>query len=238
MSANLLENTATHPTNFVANNRQFLLMCPPKLYEVSYVINPWMQGNLGNSSRRRAVEQWEGLYAALSKLANISLVEPVAGSPDMVFTANAGLARNGVVAISSFYHPERQGEEPHFREWFREAGYRVVDLPRATPFEGEGDALFSVDESRLWVGYGPRTLEASHALCNRFGRMLRWWVCGWLIRASITWILASRLWKMGRCFTIRLRSMKRRCERLKSSIRERSALLCRRRMRWPSRAML
>lgn len=167
MSVNLLENTAIRPTNFVANDRQYLLMCPPKLYEVSYVINPWMQGNLGNSSRRRAAEQWESLYAALSKLANISLVDPVAGSPDMVFTANAGLARNGVVAISSFYHPERQGEEPHFRKWFREAGYRVVDLPRATPFEGEGDALFSVDGLRLWVGCGPRTLEASHRTLQR-----------------------------------------------------------------------
>ncbi len=50
----------------------------------------------------------------------------------MVFTANAGLARDGVVAISSFYHPERQGEEPHFRKWFHEAGYTVVDLPRDT----------------------------------------------------------------------------------------------------------
>src|ERR1700677_2112736 len=81
-----------------------LLMCQPKLYEVSYVINPWMKGNLGNSSRRRAVQQWGELYGVLSGLADIHLVEPMAGSPDMVFTANAGLAREGVVAISSFYH--------------------------------------------------------------------------------------------------------------------------------------
>lgn len=141
----------------------FLLMCAPKLYEVSYVINPWMQGNLGNSSRTRAMQQWENLYSILCDLADVRLVEPVAGSPDMVFTANAGLARDGVVAISSFYHPERQGEEKYFRRWFQEAGYEIVDLPRATPFEGEGDALFSADGSRLWVGYGPRTVEASHA---------------------------------------------------------------------------
>jgi ornithine--oxo-acid transaminase len=139
------------------------LMCSPTLYEVSYVINPWMQGNLGNSSRLRAMEQWEALYRAVSKIADVELVEPVAGSPDMVFTANAGLARDGVVAISSFYHPERQGEEEHFRRWFERAGYAVVDLPRETPFEGEGDALFSSDGTRLWVGYGTRTLESSHA---------------------------------------------------------------------------
>ncbi len=147
----------------VRGTTQHLLMCKPSLYEVSYVINPWMQGNLGNSSRLRAMQQWERLHEVLSGLAEVHLVEPVAGSPDMVFTANAGLAREGVVAISSFYHPERQDEERHFRRWFAEAGYEVVDTPRGTPFEGEGDALFSVDGERLWVGYGTRTLETSHA---------------------------------------------------------------------------
>ena len=39
----------------------------------------------------------------------------------------------------------------------------MVELPRETPFEGEGDALFSADGSRLWVGYGTRTAVASHA---------------------------------------------------------------------------
>jgi len=147
----------------IISKMQHLLMCKPSLYEVSYVINPWMQGNLGNSSRVRAMQQWERLHQVLSGLAEVHLVDPMAGSPDMVFTANAGLARDGVVAISSFYHPERQDEEQHFRRWFEEAGYRVVDTPRWTPFEGEGDALFSADGSRLWVGYGTRTLEASHA---------------------------------------------------------------------------
>jgi len=141
-----------------------LLMCMPELYEVSYVINPWMRGNLGNSSQLHAMQQWKVLYNALSPLANIHLIEQVAGSPDMVFTANAGLAREGIVAVSSFYHPERQEEEQHFRRWFAEAGYSVANLPRETPFEGEGDALFSPDGSRLWVGYGTRTLQASHVV--------------------------------------------------------------------------
>ena len=94
-------------------------MCPPKLYDVNYVINPWMDGNVHASSRTRAAEQWQRLYEAVSEIADVELVEPQPGSPDMVFTANAGLERNGIVAISSFFHPERQGEEPHFRRWFR-----------------------------------------------------------------------------------------------------------------------
>jgi ornithine--oxo-acid transaminase len=142
--------------------RATLLMCPPTLYDVDYVINPWMAGNVHTSSRTRAAEQWQHLYEAVSKIANVELIEPEPGSPDMVFTANAGLERNGIVAISSFFHPERQGEEPHFRRWFQQAGYTLIDTPRTTPFEGEGDALFATDGSCLWVGCGPRTAASSH----------------------------------------------------------------------------
>jgi N-dimethylarginine dimethylaminohydrolase len=143
-------------------SRVTFLMCPPTLYDVNYVINPWMAGNVHTSSRTRAAEQWQCLYEAVSKIANVELIEPEPGSPDMVFTANAGLERNGIVAMSSFFYPERQGEEPHFRRWLQKAGYTVIDTPRATPFEGEGDALFSTDGRCLWVGHGPRTAISSH----------------------------------------------------------------------------
>lgn len=138
------------------------LMCPPTFYDVNYIINPWMEGNVNQSSRRRATDQWNSLHGALEKVANVALVEPQPGSPDMVFAANAGLVRDGVAVLSSFYHPERQGEEPHFRRWFEDSGFAVCDLPRATPFEGEGDALFEADGSRLWAGHGPRTRQNSH----------------------------------------------------------------------------
>jgi N-dimethylarginine dimethylaminohydrolase len=156
-------------TTKVLLNKPFLLktpatflMCPPRLYDVNYVINPWMAGNIHASSRTRAAEQWQRLYEAVSKIAKVQLIQPEPGSPDMVFTANAGLERDGIVAISSFFHPERQGEEPHFRRWFREAGYTIIDIPRATPFEGEGDALFSGDGRCLWAGHGPRSAASSH----------------------------------------------------------------------------
>jgi ornithine--oxo-acid transaminase len=156
--------TAAIPTvtAALAATQATFLMCPPKLYDVNYVINPWMQGNVHASSQVRAAEQWQRLYEAVSAIADVELIEPQPGSPDMVFTANAGLERDGTVVISSFFHPERQGEEPHFRRWFREAGYTILDTPRSTPFEGEGDALFSTDGTRLWAGYGPRSLITSH----------------------------------------------------------------------------
>ena len=166
------------------------LMCPPKLYDVNYVINPWMQGNIHASSQARAAEQWQRLYEAVSNIASVELVEPQPGSPDMVFTANAGLERNGTVVISSFFHAERQDEEPHFRTWFREAGYTILDIPRSTPFEGEGDALFSIDGTRLWVGYGPRTAASSHqALRN-----------AWDIEVTPLHLIDPRFYHLDTCF--------------------------------------
>ncbi len=149
-------------TNLPFKSEASFLMCAPRLYDVDYVINPWMAGNVHAASRERAMEQWKALYEAVSQIASILLVDPRPGSPDMVFTANAGLLRGNEVAVSSFFHAERQGEEPHFREWFKANGYTIIDVARETPFEGEGDALFSEDGTRLWVGYGPRTLRVSH----------------------------------------------------------------------------
>ncbi len=156
-----LSSFGGHPPQSPYSQPTFL-MCPPKHYEVNYVINPWMAGNVHRSSREQATAQWEQLHSALRKMAQVLLVEPQPGSPDMVFTANAGLVRDGIVALSSFQHKERQGEEPHFRRWFSESGFAVRDIPRVTPFEGEGDALFEADGSRLWAGYGPRTRKDSH----------------------------------------------------------------------------
>jgi N-dimethylarginine dimethylaminohydrolase len=144
------------------NGQPTFLMCSPRHYEVNYVINPWMAGNVHRSSRQRATLQWEQLHSALRRIAQVHLVEPQPGSPDMVFTANAGLVRDGIVALSSFHHRERQGEEPHFRRWFSDSGFAVCDIPRVTPFEGEGDALIEPDGARLWAGHGLRTLEDSH----------------------------------------------------------------------------
>jgi ornithine--oxo-acid transaminase len=138
------------------------LMCPPELYDVNYVINPWMAGNVHRSSRQQAAAQWEQLHQALKHVSQVMLVDPKPSLPDMVFTANAGLVREGAVAISSFFHPERQGEESHFRKWFDDSGFRVCGMPLPTSFEGEGDALFEADGSRLWAGHGVRTAKSSH----------------------------------------------------------------------------
>jgi len=137
------------------------LMCAPRFFEVCYVINPWMEGNLGKVNKELAQQQWENLYGIVSGLASVSLIEPVAGLPDMVFTANAGLVKNKEVIVSSFRHAERQSEAQHFDKFFAAQGYRVLHLKESTIFEGAGDALFD-SQGKLWVGSGIRSV--SHAL--------------------------------------------------------------------------
>lgn len=139
-----------------------ILMCPPDHYDVDYVINPWMEGNVHKSSRDRAVEQWHKLYEVLNARAIVDLVDPAKGWPDMVFTANAGLVLGDKAVLSRFYHKERQGEEPYFKAWFEQNGFTVYELPKDLPFEGAGDALFDREGRWLWAGYGFRSELDSH----------------------------------------------------------------------------
>jgi lysine-ketoglutarate reductase/saccharopine dehydrogenase-like protein (TIGR00300 family) len=145
------------------NNAVRILMCAPHHYDVDYVINPWMEGNIHRSSREQAEAQWEQLYQVLKNYATIDLVEPQPGWPDMVFTANAGLILGKTVVLSRFFHPERQGEEPYFQQWFESQGYQVHTLPPGLPFEGAGDALLDRGGQWLWAGYGFRSELDSHA---------------------------------------------------------------------------
>ncbi len=139
-----------------------ILMCAPDHYDVDYVINPWMEGNIHKSSRDRAVEQWSKLNFVLNDLAQVDLVQGKPGVPDMVFTANAGLVLGDNVVLSRFYHPERQGEEPYFKQWFEDNGFQVFELPKDLPFEGAGDALLDREGRWLWAGYGFRSELDSH----------------------------------------------------------------------------
>jgi len=137
-------------------------MCAPDHYDVDYVINPWMEGNIHKSSRDRAVEQWQKLFYVLKEQAVVDLVQPQPGVPDMVFTANAGLVLGDTVVLSRFFHKERQGEEPFFKQWFESKGYTVHELPKDLPFEGAGDALLDREGRWLWAGYGFRSELDSH----------------------------------------------------------------------------
>ncbi len=146
------------------------LMCPPEYFDVSYIINPWMHGNVRKIDNALAKQQWRALYDILTDHATVRLVNPQPGSPDMVFTANAGLVSGRRFLASRFRYPERQYEEPYFADWFLDRGYEVMLMPRDVPFEGAGDALFDRAGKRLWFAYGHRSvLAAREAIESRLG---------------------------------------------------------------------
>ena len=154
----------------VARSRHVFLMCPPEYFTVAYIINPWMHGNLRKIDNAVAKQQWRALYDTLTDLATVRLVLPQPGSPDMVFTANAGLVRGQRFIVSRFRYPERQYEEPYFADWFMDRGYEVSLMPRDLPFEGAGDALFDRASSVLWMAHGHRSLSAAgEVLAARLG---------------------------------------------------------------------
>jgi N-dimethylarginine dimethylaminohydrolase len=133
-----------------------ILMCRPDHYGVQYEINPWMKIE-HQVDHARALKQWEGLHQAIQDCgAQIDLVSPINGWPDMVFTANAGMLHQGKVILPHFKHKERQGEVPYFKAWFVKAGFDVANGAATTPFfEGAGDALAAGET--LFAGYGFRT---------------------------------------------------------------------------------
>src|SRR5215471_11835772 len=144
------------------------LMCPPDLYDVDYVINPWMEGNVHKPNRKVASEQWEALRARLAETSDIEIIQPQRGLPDMVFTANAGVLTGDNVVLSRFLHRERQGEQEHFKRWFRAHDFTVFELPPDLPFEGAGDALLDRGGACLWAGYGFRSELDSHPLVTQW----------------------------------------------------------------------
>ena len=149
-------------------DRPRFLLCQPDFYQVDYVINVWMEGNVDRSSPERAAQQWRELARVLREHAEVELVSPEQGWPDMVFTANAGLVLGKNAVVSRFFHPERQGEEPFFKAWFEKAGFTVHELPEDLPFEGAGDALLDREGRWLWAGYGPRSELDAHPLLAKW----------------------------------------------------------------------
>ena len=165
-------------------------MCPPEYFNVAYIINPWMHGNLRKIDNAVAKQQWRSLYDVLTDRATVRLVLPQPGSPDMVFTANAGLVKGKRFIVSRFRYPERQAEEPYFGDWFMDRGYEVSLMPRDLPFEGAGDALFDRGADRLWMAHGHRSLSAAReVLAERLG-----------IEVVILKLMDQRFYHLDTCF--------------------------------------
>ncbi|MGH8992884.1 MAG: dimethylarginine dimethylaminohydrolase family protein [Acidimicrobiia bacterium] len=138
------------------------LVCPPSHFGVLYEINPWMHKEVAVDPDR-ARTQWEDMVANLESAGAVTVpMEAVAGLPDLVFTANAGLIHANRFVVSRFRHTERRAEARHDAEWFARAGYDVAELPveLGVCFEGAGDAL--PFRARLVAGYRFRSDFVTH----------------------------------------------------------------------------
>ena len=126
-------------------------MCPPDFYGIEYEINPWMSRSRA-SDFELSRQQWQALRTLLAELGTeISLMRPVPGLPDLVFTANAALMWRKQAILARFRHPARQPETAEDAGWFQQNGFETVTLPEELDFEGAGDALFCGET--LFGGY-------------------------------------------------------------------------------------
>jgi N-dimethylarginine dimethylaminohydrolase len=156
------------------------LMCAPKYFAVTYTINPWMDPiawacdaqNLTAQSRR----EWDLLRESLIACgAEVELVPPRPGMPDMVFTANAAVVLDGKALLARFRHPQRQSEQPAFAKAFRALHTRriidvVHELPPGLVLEGAGDCIWDRSRSLFWIGYGQRSdVAARGKVAELFG---------------------------------------------------------------------
>ena len=166
------------------------LMCAPEHFGVLYVINPWMDGQIGATTPIESTAQWERIFAAVSEVAKVSLMPSTPGLPDLVFTANAALVYGNTAVISRFLYPERQGEEAHAEAWFREQGFDVKVLPPGVYFEGAGDALFDRGQPLLWLAHGIRS--SADALP---------YISGWMdVEIQPLTLLRSSFYHLDTCF--------------------------------------
>jgi len=152
----------------MSNNKDKILMCPPDFFTVEYVINPWMAGNEDGLILERARQQWDSLCGAIAEYAEVVTMKPQPDLPDMVFTANAGVLYGNKAIASHFMPHERRAEEPHFKSWFRDNGFELLDLDEKIGFEGAGDCLHDRRGEWLWTGHGFRTEIEAHAEIQKY----------------------------------------------------------------------
>lgn len=149
-------------TTRVTTPRHYLL-CPPRYFQISYEINPWMDASRPVDPDR-ALQQWTALRDTYRDLGHrVEEIDPLPGLPDMVYAANGATVVDGLVYSARFRYRERAAEAPAYQKWFADHGY--VTHTAAQVNEGEGDLLLAGD--RILAGTGFRTERTAHAEVER-----------------------------------------------------------------------
>jgi N-dimethylarginine dimethylaminohydrolase len=154
------------------------LMVTPEHFTVEYVINPHMEGHIGNIDKAKAMQEWNQVRDAFVKSGvKIHNIKGAEGLPDMVFCANQSLPFIGSdgrkeVLMSIMHADQRKDEVAYIEQWYRQNGYMIhhLDGNAIKDFEGMGDAIWHTGKRLIWGGYGFRSsLDAYRMVNETFG---------------------------------------------------------------------
>ncbi|MDR9364754.1 MAG: arginine deiminase-related protein [Balneolaceae bacterium] len=142
-----------------------VLMVKPTYFDVEYVINPHMKGQIGDVDKMQAQNEWNHLAEGFKELGlNVEILEGKEGLPDMVFCANQSLpfiGREGTkkAVMGIMKTDQRKPEVEAIENWFRTQGYEILHLDenKIQTFEGMGDAIWHFKRQLLWGGHGFRS---------------------------------------------------------------------------------
>lgn len=163
--------TSAEQLNFTASEMQPMplpkkvLLVKPTHFSVQYVINPYMEGNIGEVDSLAAMSEWNHLKTAYEELGMETVVlNGERDYPDMVFCANQSLPNISAdgkkqVVMSEMHAQERMGEVSYIQKVYEDLDYEVISLKEKSirDFEGMGDALWHHKRRLIWGGYGYRS---------------------------------------------------------------------------------
>lgn len=152
-----------------------VLVVKPTYFDVEYVINPHMEGNIGYVDKIAAQNEWQHLKTAYEELGlSVHVIDGQRGYPDMVFCANQSMPNINAdgskqVIMSIMHAPERKGEVPYIEEFYKESSYEIfkLDESKFKDFEGMGDAIWHFKKGLLWGGYGFRSSKEVYEVVSK-----------------------------------------------------------------------
>jgi len=139
-----------------------VLFCDPQHFNIVDSKNPFMKPG-EPLDLKLARQQWESVKQTFTDAGfAVHVLASVADLEDMVFANNqifVGESREGKFIVPSrMRYASRQREVPHYVSWFKQRGYRVIELDYGEDYlEGHGDLLWHADGSKVWAGYGFRS---------------------------------------------------------------------------------
>lgn len=145
-----------------------VLMCTPEFYNIVDVKNVHMRNQKGTVNKERVDIQWDAIrntYLAFKNqkfIDEVHVIDGVDSLEDMVFVANQSfpwVMWNGekIALMSRMRFENRQNEIPYIEDFYKDHGYKIVDLQSKYHFEGMGDMVAHPGKRLLYGGYGFRS---------------------------------------------------------------------------------